>query len=111
FPSALMKNVSDNFQETFLSELRLLLLPLAVASEDGVLGELLFDVTGWELKDGSGGQLVAFVNAYKQLDTLIENPPANLEDALQAVASVDQLFSSVRELQAQPRPGTDQVAK
>jgi len=105
--------VSDNLQETLLSELRLLLIPLAVANEDGALGRLLLDVTGRELKSGSDNKLAEFINTYEQLDALIEQPPASLTDALKALASVDQLFSSVRQIQTQPRTalGAEEVAK
>jgi hypothetical protein len=102
--------VSDNFQETFLDELRLLLLPLAVANDQGVLGELLFDVTGWQLKDGSANKLAEVISAYRQLDALIENPPADLADALQAIASVGQLFSAARELQSAPAAAAEKTA-
>jgi hypothetical protein len=103
--------VNENLQETFLSELRLLLLPLAVANEEGVLGRLLFDVTGWQLKTGSDNKLAEFINAYQQLDALIEQSPASLTEALQALASVGQLFSAAHQIQAQPGAAAEQLAK
>ena len=74
--------MSENLQEIFLREIRLLLLPLAVATESDFRGELLFDVTGWNLEAGSdpvsNDSLVEFINAYKRLDDLIEKPPETL---------------------------------
>ncbi|HXO37254.1 MAG TPA: hypothetical protein VN872_01380, partial [Candidatus Acidoferrum sp.] len=60
-----------NFQEALLSEIRLLLLPIAAASENGLSGQLLTEVTGWKLGPGSAPALGTFINAYNSLDDLI----------------------------------------
>lgn len=96
-----------NFQEILLNEIRLLLLPLAVAGESGVSGELLAEVTGWEITAGPSTDniLVAIKDAYGRLNDLIEHPPESLADFLDALEKVNQLVSAVRQLPA--APGTE----
>jgi len=45
--------MKESLQQTLLMELKLLLLPLAVATDSDVTGRLLFDVTRWELEAGT----------------------------------------------------------
>jgi hypothetical protein len=97
--------MSENLQEIFLREISLLLLPLAAATDSDVRGQLLLDMTGWDLAAGSDtaihDRLVELIDAYERLDDLIENPPETLADVLEAVDGVSQLFSAAREVPAQ----------
>jgi hypothetical protein len=105
--------MSDSFLEILLNELQLLLLPLAVATEDGAIGGLLFEVTGWNLQTGSGSapnnDLVVFVAAYKRIDDLIANPPTTLGEAAQLLGSLKQIFSAARQIQTKPATAVDGV--
>ena len=98
--------MSENLQEIFLREIRRLLLPLAVATENDFRGQLLFDLTGWNLEAGSDPaidqRLVEFIDAYESLDDLIEEPPETLTDVLEVLDKVNQLVSAVRLVKAQP---------
>jgi hypothetical protein len=70
--------MTENLQATLSNEIRLLLLPLAVAADSGAPGQLLFEVTGWNVAAGSdptNNKLVAFTNAYQGLDDLIATHP------------------------------------
>src|SRR5207249_1689082 len=64
-----------------------------------------------ELKPGTENSFAAFIQAYEQLDDLIEHPPATLTEVLQALNTVDQLFSAVRQVSAQPLTAAEKVAK
>ena len=98
--------MNENLQETLLREFRLLLLPLAAATEPDIRGRLLFEVTGWDLEAGSDpaivDRLVPLIDAYERLDSLIENPPETLEDVLETIDSVSRMFTAVRQVPAQP---------
>lgn len=98
-----------NFQEILLNEIRLLLLPLAVAGESGVSGELLSEVTGWNLEAGptTDNILVVIKDAYRHLDDLIDHPPESLTEFLDALDKVKQLVSAVRQLPAAPGTGAE----
>src|SRR5262249_10286607 len=102
--------MKENLQQTLLMELKFLLLPLAVSPDSGLNGQLLRDVTGWKLKEGSENKLAQFVTAYKGLEDIIQHPPATLSDVLKALDTVDQLFSAVREISAEPVSAAEEVA-
>ncbi|HEY0764292.1 MAG TPA: DUF6603 domain-containing protein, partial [Pyrinomonadaceae bacterium] len=103
--------MKENFQQTLLMELKLLLLPFAVANESDVTGRLLFNVTGWELAAGTENSLGAFRQVYAQLDDLIEHPPKTLTDVLQVLNTVDQLYSAARQISAQPAAAAEEIGK
>lgn len=104
-----------NFQEILINEIRLLLLPLAVAGESGVSGQLLSEVTGWKITAGptTDNILVAIKDAYRHLDDLIDHPPESLVDFLDALEKVNQLISAVRQLPAEPgtEAGLEELTK
>jgi hypothetical protein len=82
--------VKENLQQTLLVELKLLLLPVAVADSEAT-AQLLLNVTGRQLEAGTANSLGAFRQVYEQLDDLIEHPPNTLTDVLRALNTVDQL--------------------
>jgi hypothetical protein len=99
-----LKLPSMNFQEALLNEIRLLLLPIATAFENGLSSQLLTEVTGWKLGPGSAPALGTFIKAYNSIDDLIANPPVTLADVPKALENANQLFTAARQLPAQPGP-------
>jgi hypothetical protein len=91
-----------NFQEALLNEIQLLLLPVAAATEGDASGQLLSEVTGWQLGASSAPALNTFINAYNSLSNFIANPPGNLADVLKALESASLLFTATRQLPVQP---------
>jgi hypothetical protein len=103
-----MTTPDDTFHEFLLREVRLLLLPLAVATDSGAPGELLAEIAGWSVPTGpTDDRLVQFADAYAALDALIEHPPRTLADVLDGLRALDRLWEIVRGLPAQPGPGGD----
>jgi hypothetical protein len=91
-----------NFQEALFNEIQLLLLPIAAAGEGGSSGQLLSEVTGWQLGPDSAPSLGTFIDAYNNLNNLIADQPASLADILKALESANQLFTVARQLPVQP---------
>jgi hypothetical protein len=94
--------MNENLQEILLSEIRSLLLPLASATESDFRGRLLSKVTGWNLETGSDLAIEGLIDAYERLGGLLENPPETLAEVIEALDKVNQLFSAVRQVRAQP---------
>ena len=110
--------MSKSVHEILLREIRLLLLPLAVQTASDLKEGLLFSVTRWDFEAGSNPatdhRFVELIDAYKRIDDLIESPPESLTDVLEALDSVKQLFTAVRQVPAQPATeleGLEEVAE
>jgi hypothetical protein len=74
-------------------------------TEAGISGRLLFKAIGWDLKAGSDpatdSNIAAFVDAYRVLDDLIENPPDTLTGILDVLNRMQKLFSVAQQFPAE----------
>ena len=97
--------MSNNFQETLLREIDLLLQPLAAAAQSDLRRRQVFASLGWDLGAITGlpldeltGVLTQFVNAYDAMIRLVETPPESLDEFAQALHTVDTTTEAIRRL-------------
>jgi hypothetical protein len=97
--------MQTNSQQAFLKEIQLLLEPVVAALESDLSRDILFKEIGWELEAIAGfplqellTRLTQFRDGYDRLREVIAHPPDTLPEFLQALETVDQLYTTMREL-------------
>ena len=99
---------TNNISRFLLQEIRVLLTPLVAATQSGPVGNLLSEVTGWNMagNPASNTQLLQLVDAYKGLDELVERQPRTILDVLHVVTRVSELIRLVDQIAVTPQAGT-----
>ena len=113
-----------NFQKTLLAELRMLFHPIEAALQSDSSRQRLFEKIGWDLdavgisSDVLTERLTQLVEGYQALDELLETSLDSLDDFLQALDAVSQLYESLHQLRTlisetaiEPLPEFDQIGQ